>query len=204
VTRAREELEALAGRPVGEVTATTGPLPEADILVGTEAVLHRLSPTDRIDAVAFVELDQELLAPRISAGEEALALLAHASRLVGGRSGRVLAQTRLPDHPAVRAALMADPGILSDAEHEVRATLRLPPVTAVALVSGPTAGAYVDGLRALPLDQFGSLEVLGPASSSSNGEWLIKAPDAAALADTLALVARPPGRLRVAVNPARF
>lgn len=194
VTRAREELEALAGRPVGEVTAATGRLPEADVLVGTEAVLHRLSPRDGIDAVAFVELDQELLAPRVSAGEESLALLAHASRLVGGRSGRVLVQTRLPEHAAVRAALLAEPGLLSTAEQEVRAALRLPPVTAVALVSGPAAGAYVDRLRAT------DLELLGP----DRGEWLIKAPDAATLADTLAGVARPPGRLRVAVSPARF
>ena len=194
MTRAREELEALSGRPVGEVTAATGGLPEADLLVGTEAVLHRLSPRDRFRAVAFVDLDQELLAPRVSAGEEALALLAHASRLVGGRSGRVLAQTRLPDHPAVQAALLADPGILNRAEQEVRAALRLPPVTAVALVSGPAAEAYVDRLRQTPL------ELLGP----DEGEWLIKAPDPATLADTLAAVARPPGRLRVAVSPVRF
>ena len=111
VTRAREELEALAGRPVGEVTAATGRLPEADVLVGTEAVLHRLSPRDGIDAVAFVELDQELLAPRVSAGEESLALLAHASRLVGGRSGRVLVQTRLPDHAGRAGRPAGRPGI---------------------------------------------------------------------------------------------
>jgi hypothetical protein len=72
-------------------------------------------------------------------------------------------------------------------------------VTAVALLSGPAAEAYVDRLRQTPL------ELLGPASSSSNGgEWLIKAPDPATLADTLAAVARPPGRLRVAVSPVRF
>jgi primosomal protein N' len=130
----------------------------------------------------------------VSAGEEALALLAHASRLVGGRSGRVLAQTRLPDHPAVRAALLADPGILNQAEQDVRAALRLPPVTAVALLSGSAAEAYVDRLRQTPL------ELLGP----DRGEWLIKASDPAALADTLAAVARPPGRLRVAVSPSRF
>ena len=194
VTRAREELEALSGRPVGEVTGSTGLLPEHDVLVGTEAVLHRLAPTDRIEAVAFVELDQELLAPRVSAGEESLALLAHASRLVGGRAGRVLVQTRLPDHPVIRAALLADPGVLSRAEGEVRAALRLPPVTAVALVSGPAAEAYVEDLRGT------QLELLGP----DHGRWLVKAPDAATLADTLAVVPRPPGRLRVAVSPARF
>ena len=78
----REELESLAGRPVGEVTAETTTLPDAPILVGTEAVLHRVGA---VDGVAFLDFDQELLAPRYRAGEEALVLLARASRLVGGR-----------------------------------------------------------------------------------------------------------------------
>jgi primosomal protein N' (replication factor Y) len=193
VARAREELEALSGRPVGEVTATTRQLPEQDVLVGTEAVLHRLAPADRVDAVAFVDFDQELLAPRVSAGEESLGLLAHAARLVRGRTGRVLVQTRLPEHPAVRAALLADPDILAAEERETRNALRLPPVTAVAVVSGPAAGAYVESLRP-------RLEVLGPDGE----EWLVKAPDARTLADALAAVPRPAGRLRVAVSPARF
>jgi primosomal protein N' (replication factor Y) len=188
-------LEALSGRPVGEVTAATGQLPDADVLVGTEAVLHRVSRADGFTAVAFVDFDQELLAARIHAGEEALALLAHASRLVGGRDGRVLVQTRLPGHPVVQAALLADPAILSTPELEIRGALRLPPVTAVAVVSGPAASAYVDDLRELPV------EILGP----DRDQWLVKASDPAALADALAAVPRPSGRqLRVAVEPARL
>ncbi len=198
VTRAREELEVLAGRPVGEVTAATSALPDTDVVVGTEAVLHRLGPADGVGAVAFVDFDQELLAPRIRASSEALALLALASRLVGGRgAGRVLVQTRLPDHPVVRAALLADPGLVASADREVRGALALPPFVAVAVVSGPAAAAYVEGLRALP---GGPVEVLGPDRDS----WLVKAPDPAALADALASVTRPPGRLRVAVDPARL
>ncbi|HEY3811270.1 MAG TPA: hypothetical protein VGL49_07535, partial [Acidimicrobiales bacterium] len=88
----------------------------------------------------------------------------------------------------------ADPAILSDAELEVRGGLRLPPVTAVALVSGPGAPEYVEGLRTQPV------EILGP----DRDEWLVKAADATALADALAAVPRPPGRLRVAVDPARL
>jgi primosomal protein N' (replication factor Y) len=194
VTRAREELEVLAGRPTCEVTAASTGLPDADVLVGTEAVLRRLSPQDGFGAVAFLDFDQELLAARVRAGEEALALLAQASRLAGGRRGRVLVQTRIPDHPAIRAAVLADPGLLAGPELEVRQSLRLPPVTAVALVSGPAAPGYVEALRAVPL------EVSGP----DGARWLVKAPDATALADGLAAVPRPAGRLRVAVDPARF
>jgi primosomal protein N' (replication factor Y) len=197
VSRAREELETLAGRPVGEVTAASATLPDTDgldVLVGTEAVLRRLTPADGFTAAAFVDFDQELLAPRVRAGEEALALVAQASRLVGGRRGRVLVQTRVPDHAAIRAAVLADPDVLSAGEWEVRRALRLPPITAVALVSGLGAPAYVDGLRA------GPLEVLGP----DGDRWLVKAPDVSALADGLAAVARPAARLRVAVDPVRF
>ncbi len=194
VTRAREELEALAGRPVGEVTAASSGLPATDVLVGTEAVLHRVSPADGFGAVAFVDFDQELLAARIKAGEEALALLAHASRLVGGRDGQVLVQTRLPDHPVIQAALLAEPSVLSDAELDVRRTLRLPPVTALAVVSGPGAPEYVDELLAQPV------EILGP----DRDHWLVKAADAATLADALAAVPRPAARLRIAVDPTRL
>ena len=41
--------------------------------------------------------------------------------------------------------------------------------------------------------------MIGP----SDGRWLVRAPDHAALSDALAAVARPPGRLRIAVDPAR-
>jgi primosomal protein N' (replication factor Y) len=193
--RAREELETLAGRPVGEVTASTGDLPDADVLVGTEALLRRLTPARRLGAIAFVDFDQELLAPRVRAGDEALALLALASRLVRGRRGRVLLQTRMPDHPVVRAAAAADPAIAVDAESGLRESLRFPPFAAVAIVRGESARGYVDGLRALP-----GIEVLGP----NEDRWMVKAPDLPALSDALAAVPRPSGTLRVAVDPARL
>lgn len=194
-TRAREELEVLAGRPVGEVTASTAGLPEADVLVGTEALLRRLTPAHGLGAVAFVDYDQELLAPRVRAGDEALSLLALASRLVRGRRGRVLIQTRIPDHPVVRAAASADPGIAVEAERGLRESLRFPPFAAVAIVRGEAAEKYVDGLRTQP-----GVEALGP----HDDRWLVKAPDQSTLSNALAAVPRPPGTLRVAVDPARL
>jgi primosomal protein N' (replication factor Y) len=195
VTRAREELEALAGRPVGEVTSETDDVPDTPVLVGTEAVLHRVS---QVDGVAFLEFDQELLAPRYRAAEEAMALLARASRLVGGRhrGGRVLVQTRLPQHEVLLAALTADPGRLALSEAGMRAALRLPPETAVALVSGDAAAAFVEGMvqAARP-----DVEILGPDA----GRWMIRAPDHDTLLSALAGVPHPPGRLRVEVDPLR-
>ncbi|HKA03355.1 MAG TPA: hypothetical protein VKD67_03470, partial [Acidimicrobiales bacterium] len=99
VARVREEIEALIGAPVVLATAATAgrPLPDGRVYVGTEAVLHQV---DAADVVAFLDIDQELLAPRYRAADQALALLARAARVTGGRGGggRLLVQTRVPRH----------------------------------------------------------------------------------------------------------
>ncbi|CAA9238177.1 MAG: hypothetical protein AVDCRST_MAG20-1590 [uncultured Acidimicrobiales bacterium] len=196
VARAREDLERLARRPVGEVTgddAPGSPLPDAPVLVGTEALLRRV---ERASAVAFLDLDAELLAPRYRAAEEAVALVARAARLLGGKAagGRLLLQTKLPRHEVVQAALLADPGRVADAELERRRALLLPPVAALAHVAG--AGAEVFARAAAG---HAGVAALGPAA----GDWLLRAADHRTLCDALAATPRPPGRLRVAVDPRR-
>ena len=113
VTRLREELEAAAGptRRRRHRVRRRGP-PEADIYVGTEAVLHRV---DRADVVAFLDFDRELLAPRYRAGEQAMALLTKAARLLGRRErgGRLMVQTFLPQprgDPSRRCSPTHPPG----------------------------------------------------------------------------------------------
>ncbi|MGZ4762308.1 MAG: primosomal protein N' family DNA-binding protein, partial [Ilumatobacteraceae bacterium] len=141
VSRLREEIEAAAGRPVGVVTGDSESLPECDVLVGTEAVLHRAK---HADVVAFLDLDAELLAPRYRAGEQAMALLARAARLVGGRrgGGRLLVQTFLPRHEVLQSVLYADPSRAAKVELDRRELLGLPPFAALAAVSGPAANDY--------------------------------------------------------------
>jgi primosomal protein N' (replication factor Y) (superfamily II helicase) len=223
VSRAREQLEALAGRPVGEVSAGTGPLPATPVLVGTEAVLYRegeLRKAGGVGAVAFLDFDQELLASRFRAGEEALALLARASRLVGGRqrAGKVLVQTRAPGHPVIEAALLADPGRLAASEEPVRKALRLPPFAALAVLSGPgareLAGALekLDGAEAavhseVPGEPLEVREVPGEPlelSELADERWVVRAADHASLADALAVAGRPSERVRIEVDPVRF
>ena len=196
VTRAREELELLANQPVAEVSADTaaGPPPAGvPILVGTEAVLHRVAGAR---SVAFLDFDQELLAPRYRAAEAALGMLARAARLMGGRhhSGPLLVQTRMPGHEVIDAALHADPSRLAVVEAARRAALRFPPETAVAAISGKAAAAFV---AALPAGA--GVEVLGPADD----RWLLRAPDHTTLCDTLVATPRPAGRLRIEVDPLR-
>jgi primosomal protein N' (replication factor Y) len=195
VTRVRDEIAALIGEPVDEVTAASGgpAEPGSRVVVGTEATLHQI---ERADAVAFLDFDQELLAPRYRAAEQALGLLARAARVVGGKAGggRLVVQTHVPRHEVVLAALNADPSRVAVAEGDRRTQLRFPPVTAMAEVSGAAAEAFVAALGACL-----GVEVLGP----SDGRWLVRAPDHRALCDALAATPRPPGRLRVAVDPPR-
>ncbi|MBX3313480.1 MAG: hypothetical protein KF906_04090 [Actinobacteria bacterium] len=190
VGRAREELEVLVGEPVGEVTRAGGdPDPGTRVLIGTEAVLHRV---DRADGVAFLDLDQHLLAPRYRAGEQTLAILARASRIVGRTGGRLLVQTRSPDHPVVVAVRRRDPASFSEDDAALRRSLGLPPFTAMALVSGPGGAAFVEGIG--PVE---GLAIQGPV----DGVWRLRAPDHGVLCDALAATARPPERLRIEVDP---
>jgi primosomal protein N' (replication factor Y) (superfamily II helicase) len=208
VTRVRGEMAALFPRvTVAEVDATTADLPPDPVLVGTEAVLHRtIAAAAGVELVAFLEFDQELLAARYRAAEQALWLLVRAARVVGGRrgAGRVLVQSRVPDHDVIEAAQTADPTIVADAERARRRILAFPPFGGLAEVSGTpdaveVACAAVRAARAL--------RILGPVSVGATSRALVQAPSTDALCDALAAVdlapARERGRLRVDVDPLR-
>jgi primosomal protein N' (replication factor Y) len=189
-TRAAEELAALVGEPVGEVTAASEEVPDTRVLMGTSALLHRVA---RADAVVFVDLDGELAAPHFRANETALALLARAARVVRGRTedGRVIVQTRQPDHPVLAAAAASEPQRLDPVEREMRAALRLPPFAAMAQLSGDGAAAGAEALRG----RLG-IEVVGPDNQDA---FLVRAADHAVLCDAL-VDAR---AARISVDPVR-
>src|SRR5205823_4780511 len=118
VTRVREELEALvSGARVVEVDAATAEVPDADIIVGTEAVLHRAAVRRRRPAlVAYLDLDQELLAPRYRAAAQAQWLLTRGAQLLSGRARQqsmLLVQTRIPDHVVVKALVRGEPAAVA-------------------------------------------------------------------------------------------
>lgn len=138
VSRARELLAAATGEEVAEVTGASTEPPDAAVVMATEAGLHRIRSAG---LVCFLDFDQELLAARYLAAEQALSLLARAVRLVGGRGGggRVVVRTSLPDHEVMRAATRGDPDLLVEAERERRLLLGLPPFGAFARISGPAA-----------------------------------------------------------------
>lgn len=194
VTRAAEELTRLVGRPVVEWSTDTRHQDRSGVVLGTEAVLHG---DHEADVVVFLDFDQELHAPRYRAAEQAMVLLARASRMVGGRrpGARILAQTRTPDHRVLRAAGLSDTGRFVDEEMALRRGLGLPPATALAEISGPGAARLLE-----PAADLAEAEVLGPRD---DGRYLLRAPDAVTLAAILADFDRPPERVRVAVDPPR-
>ena len=219
VSRLREELAALLGVEVGEVAGPqsagpASPVPDATVLIGTEAVLHRVR---RAAAVAFLDIDLHLLAPRLSATEETLALFVRAARLVAARGtgapwNRLQAQTRVPDHPLLQAVALGDPTQVLAEEEAIRRTSALPPFAALALVSGALAPVYAEALgrelqvpaRPEPTEEgvpgVGSSVALSPLGDD---RFLLRADSHQPLCDLLERTPRPPGRgLRVEMDPA--
>jgi primosomal protein N' (replication factor Y) (superfamily II helicase) len=201
ITRAREELEALALRPVADVSAPTVEIPDGvRLFVGTEALLHRIGSCD---AVIFLDFDTELFAPRYRASDEALALIVRAARTLGGRGrddganrARLVVQTRTPDHLVVQAAVRADPGLLRQAMAEQREALLLPPFRAIALVEGAGAPMVAAQLRDLPDAPI----VDGPPE----GPFLVRGRNHPHLCAKLSKVERPAERVRIEVDPLRM
>ncbi len=235
VSKAAEELAAVIGHPVAEITAASsgssgsthagsGPAPGSDgpdrLVIGTQAVLHRVGP---VDLVVFLDFDQHLLARRYTAAEDALALIVLAARsLTGGqRRGRLIVQTRQPDHPVLRAAAQARPELVLEEERDVRRLLGLPPFGALARLSGPGASAFAASLRApdgpsAPGALGGPGALDGPGAPGGpdgievsdagpdvgpDGTFLVRAADMGTLADALGSVAWPGERLRLEVDP---
>ena len=191
-TRLAEHLSALVGHEVPELSgaAREGESgPAARVVMGTEAALRRAGPRD---IVVFLNFDQELLAPRLRAGEQAFALLARAARMVRGRGGRIVLQTRQPDHVVIDAARRADPSRVAEAELAQRKELGLPPFSAMAEVTGPGAAEFVAGVGG------------GVAVAAAPDRHLLRAPDTKTLCDALAEVPRPAARVRVEVDPRRI
>ena len=141
----------------------------------------------RADVVAFLDIDDELLAPRFRADEQALGLLARAARLLGPRAdgGRLPrpdppapprgARRRPPRRPRPPAPARRWPaGPSSD----------LPPARALAVLSGAGAEELADRAP----DWTAPSAVAGPA----DGRYLVRAADADALGTALAAAPRPP------------
>lgn len=194
ISRLRDELEAAAGRLVQEVKPATPSLdPRANVFVGTEAVLHRI---DRADAVVFLDIDSELLAPRFRSSEQALDLIAHGARIVAptrdSPGGLLVLQTAVPNHEVIAGIAAGDLAAHVAAETQRRKRLRLP-LRALAEVSGAGTSAMVAHLS----------ESLLVEVAATEGRALVRAATWDALSEALVAAPRGKERVRIAVDPAR-
>ena len=212
--RAAEELSALVGVETqlvtGENRGTKGAelgSPTARVLVGTEAVLHRVRAAS---LVVMLDFDQHLLAPRFVAAEEALSLIALAGRLVGGRgvrtssnfTRRLVIQSRLPGHVVLQAAISGDPGLVREDELIRRKEARLPPFSAIALLSGVRAAEVSDRLSAdLEVEVFPYDETSPPKTAPLAARYLVRAASTEELCRSLERAQARGQEVRIEVDP---
>ena len=190
VSRLREELAAAAGRRVDEVVEISGGEAankdqEIDqtrmLFVGTEAALHRVR---NVDTVVFLDIDQEISAPRYRAAEITLSLVVHAARLVARKrsgssnksDGLVMIQTMLADHALLRGLASHDLTEFVDEEMLRRKLMQLPPYGALAQVSGTGVDQVADILRS---------NVLLQVSATNKESVLVKSNDWEELANSI-------------------
>ena len=201
VSKLREEIAQAAGRKLADVVEVTGAGDDAMaidqtkmLFVGTEAALHRVHEAD---TVVFLDIDQELSAPRYRASEIVGSLLVHAARLVGRseRVGKVMVQTHSVDSPVLQAMATLRIDQYLQSVSEMRNFMKLPPFGALAQLSGTNID---DAIHELQKNVFVNV------SAASDGSYLVKASDWQVLADALSEIEPAKGvRLKVQVDPAR-
>jgi primosomal protein N' (replication factor Y) len=200
VSKLREEIAQAAGRKIAEVVEVTGGADSVSIdqskmlFVGTEAALHRVHEAD---TVVFLDIDQELAAPRYRASEIVGSLLVHASRLVGRSEigGKVMVQTHSVDSPVLQAMATLRIDQYLQSVSKMRSFMKLPPFGALAQLSGTNIDVAMNELHN---------NVFVHVSASNDGSYLVKASDWQVLADALSELEAVKGvRLKVQVDPAR-
>jgi primosomal protein N' (replication factor Y) len=152
---------------------------EADVVVATEAALADVE-RPRISTAVALGVDAFLLRPAGRAVEEAFEALWTLGGLVAGgprggdARGRLLLETRTPDHHVVQALTRGDYHYFATRELAARKDSGSPPfrrLIRVSVAAAPEADV-VDALGALP----GTL-VLGPVPAGPGMEVLLKVED---------------------------
>ena len=174
---------------------------EVDVLLGTQMIAKGLDFPD-VTLVGVVDADTGLHLPDFRAAERTFQLVAQVAGRAGRgpRGGRVVVQTRSPDHHAIRAAAHHSVAEFAAAELPLRAPPQpaYPPHTGLArfVAASTDAGRAADAAgrvaawltRANAERLGGVLTVLGPAPcpvGRIKGHWrwhvLVKSPESRAL-----------------------
>lgn len=146
---------------------------EIDILVGTQMVTkgHDIAT---VTLVGVLNADAALSLPDFRASERGFQLLVQVAGRAGRRDrpGRVVIQTRSPEHPAIRFAMQHDVTGFLDHELKDRAEVGYPPFRRLTLfridaldeeVARRAAGKIAAHARTSPEGASRAVEVLGPA-----------------------------------------
>ena len=146
---------------------------EVDILLGTQMIAKGLD-FPNVTLVGVIDADVGINLPDFRASERCFQLLSQVAGRAGRgpRGGRVLIQTRVPMHHAVRAAVAHDYDGFVRAEMNGRERPAYPPYNRIAniifsgTVEGPTARLAIRGaewIRALLADRASGVSMIGPA-----------------------------------------
>ncbi len=188
---------------------------EVDILVGTQMVTkgHDLPS---VTLVGVLNADAALSMPDFRAAERSFHLLVQVAGRAGRGDvkGRVLIQTRSPEHPAIAFAASHDVTGFVEQEMQLREELAYPPFSRLALVrvdavEEARAQGAAERLARLARQEGQGAEVLGPAPAPLvrlrnryRYRFLVRSTDRAALRAALLAVARAPAdrQVRVAID----
>jgi primosomal protein N' (replication factor Y) len=191
---------------------------ELDILVGTQMVTkgHDLP---NVTLVGVLNADAALSMPDFRAAERSFHLLVQVAGRAGRGDikGRVLIQTRAPDHPAIAFAASHDVTGFVEQEMLLRQELGYPPFSRLALVrvdavDEARARSAAERLARIARQEGQGAEVLGPAPAPLlrlrnryRYRFLVRSTDRAALRSALLAVARAPAdrqaRIAIDVDP---
>ena len=144
---------------------------EVDVLVGTQMIAKGLD-FPRVTLVGIVSADPALHLPDFRASERTFQLIAQVSGRAGRSElpGRIVVQTRAPEHPAIRLGARAEFESFAREESKLRAELGYPPHGRLLRVvfedeseqrADEASRVIAAELAALPLAA--TLRVLGPA-----------------------------------------
>jgi primosomal protein N' (replication factor Y) len=198
-----------------------------DILVGTQMVAKG-HDFPAITLVGVVAADAALNIPDFRSAERTFQLITQVAGRAGraDKPGRVIIQTRQPDHASLKAAAEHDPDLFASQELDHRRELFYPPFSRLANIrlssnrldlvekAAKAAARAIEKARG-KIPASCNIAVLGPAPAPMGRlrgrfrwQMLIKAQDAASLSRLLALArqglndALPPGvRLSIDVDP---
>ncbi len=209
---ARMDSDVMSTREAYEEVLSRFGAGEVDVLVGTQMIAKGLD-FPGVTLVGIISADTSLALPDFRAAERTFALLAQVAGRAGrgDRDGRVVIQSRLPQHPAILRAAEQDYEAFATKELEEREQFGYPPYARLlrVVVRGPKEAAVLERatkLRDIAVAQATTAAtVLGPATPSIarvQGQYrqhlLIKAPtprEIAVIVRALRKAPRPRGRV---------